>query len=78
MSFVQGTALFYAGWFCTDCPSGLVPEWLVKNWCCIMGGYILGSLLLIMASYCMLLDLNRAAEIQGRQDSEAEAPLIIL
>lgn len=39
---------------------------------------MLGSLLLIMASYCMFLDLNRAAEVQARQDSEAEAPLLII
>ena len=68
--------MFYAGWFCSSCPFDLFTQTLVKNWCCIIGGYILGSVLLIIASYVMLLELVKSGEQQTRQETDVESPFL--
>lgn len=51
------------------------PDMLVKNWCGVSLGYMLGSLFLIAASYIMMLELIESNEGVPRQD-EIEIPLL--
>ena len=73
---MQGTCLFYAGWLCGGCRLQVLQQVLIKDWCCVTGGYILGSVCLLSASYHMVLDLAEPTEMPVRQASDEEAPFL--